>query len=485
MKKVILTILDGIGLRDEKHGNAVEAAKTPTIDYLWNKYPHSTLVASGKDVGLPINQMGNSETGHLNIGAGRVVYQPLELINEKISNGDFFNNVEILKVMNKVKKDNSRLQLIGLISDGGVHSHINHLKTLLKMANDSGVKEIYMHLITDGRDTLPDSGYKYIKEIEELGIGKISTICGRYYTMDRDKNYDRVDIGYNLIVSGKGDKYTNTKDVFDTNYKNNIYDEFIKPSLLLESGLIDRKDGIIWFNFRPDRAIQILSYLQKTNTNMVTMMPVSDDIDIPYAFKLEELTNTLGDYISDNNLKQLRIAETEKYAHVTYFFDGGINKDIDNCDRVLIPSPKVPTYDLKPEMSANEITDKLIEIMNKYDVIILNFANGDMVGHTGNMNATVKAVEVVDNNLRKIYDKTVELGVTLIVTADHGNAEYMLDDDDNIITSHTTNKVPFIVCKENIKVKDGRLCDIAPSMLDIIGLDKPIEMKGTSLIEHI
>ncbi len=477
MNKVILTIMDGIGLREEIHGNAVKLAKKETIDYLWNKYPHSTLVASGCDVGLPDLQMGNSETGHLNIGAGRIVYQPLELINSKIKTGELYQNETLLNAFK-----NKRLQLIGLISDGGVHSHINHLKALLKMAKDCGVKEIYMHLITDGRDTLPDSGYKYIKEIEDYGIGKISTICGRYYTMDRDKNYDRIELSYNLIINGEGTGYTNTKDVFNDNYKNNIYDEFIRPSVLDKNGLIKEDDTVIWFNFRPDRAIQILSYLEKYNNNIVTMMKVSDDIKSPYLFKLPTLNNTLGDYLESNDLKQLRIAETEKYAHVTYFFDGGVNKEIKGCDRLLIPSPKVPTYDLKPEMSANEITDRLLEVMDKYDVIILNFANGDMVGHTGVIDATIKAVETVDKSLKRIYEKSKELGFTLIVTADHGNAEYMLDDNDNIITAHTTNKVPFIICKENIVLKDGKLSDIAPTILKLIGLESPQEMTGKNLI---
>lgn len=484
MNKVILTILDGIGLRNEIHGNAVKQASIPTIKYLWNKYPHTSLIASGSLVGLPEGQMGNSETGHLNIGAGRIVYQPLELINENIKNGDFYNNKEILNIFSTIKKNNSRLELIGLISDGGVHSHINHLKALLKMAKDNGIKEIYMHLLTDGRDTLPDSGYNYIHEIEEYGIGKISTVCGRYYTMDRDKNYDRIDLGYNLMVNGVGKEYTNTKEVFTDNYDNKIYDEFIKPSLLDKRGLIKKDDGIIWFNFRPDRSIQILSYLQKYNNNIVTMMPISNDIKAKYAFKLEDIKNTLGSYISSKNLKQLRIAETEKYAHVTYFFDGGVNGELKDCDKELIPSPKVPTYDLKPEMSAYLITDKLLEIMNNYDVIILNFANGDMVGHTGVMDATIKAVETVDSNLKKIYDKSLELGFTLVVTADHGNAEYMLDDNDNIITSHTTNKVPFIICKEGLTLKEGKLSDIAPTLLELIKLEKPKEMTGTSLINN-
>lgn len=482
MNKVILAIMDGVGLREQVHGNAFKQAKKPTFDYLWNTYPHTTLIASGKDVGLPPGQMGNSETGHLNIGAGRIVYQPLELINEKIDSGEFYKNKEILKLFDTIKNNKSRLQLVGLISDGGVHSHINHLKSLLKMAKDNGIDEIYMHLITDGRDTLYNSGVNYLKEIKDFGIGKVSTICGRYYTMDRDKNYDRTIKGYDLMVNGVGNNYNSIDELFNNTYKSEIYDEFIKPSLLDKEGVIKENDGIIWFNFRPDRAIQILTKLQEYNSNIVTMMKVSNEIKAPNAFNLQKLDNTLGDYLSKNNLRQLRIAETEKYAHVTYFFDGGVNKEIPLCDRILIPSPKVATYDLKPEMSIEEVTSKLLSVMSNYDVIILNFANPDMVGHTGNMSATIKAVEALDKKLKQIYDESVKLGFTLLVTADHGNAELMIDDDGNVITSHTTNKVPFIVCRNGVRLKEGRLSDIAPTMLELIGLSKPKEMTGNSLI---
>ena len=471
MNKVILAIMDGVGLREQVHGNAFKQAKKPTFDYLWNTYPHTTLIASGKDVGLPPGQMGNSETGHLNIGAGRIVYQPLELINEKIDSGEFYKNKEILKLFDTIKNNKSRLQLVGLISDGGVHSHINHLKSLLKMAKDNGIDEIYMHLITDGRDTLYNSGVNYLKEIKDFGIGKVSTICGRYYTMDRDKNYDRTIKGYDLMVNGVGNNYNSIDELFNNTYKSEIYDEFIKPSLLDKEGLIKENDGIIWFNFRPDRAIQILTKLQEYNSNIVTMMKVSNEIKAPNAFNLQKLDNTLGDYLSKNNLRQLRIAETEKYAHVTYFFDGGVNKEIPLCDRILIPSPKVATYDLKPEMSIEEVTSKLLSVMSNY-----------MVGHTGNMSATIKAVEALDKKLKQIYDESVKLGFTLLVTADHGNAELMIDDDGNIITSHTTNKVPFIVCRNGVRLKEGRLSDIAPTMLELIGLSKPKEMTGNSLI---
>lgn len=483
MSRVLLTILDGAGLRDEVKGNAFKQAKKANFDYLWNNYPHTELLASGQDVGLPKGQMGNSETGHLNIGAGRIVYQPLELINKSIDDRSFYENEVLLDVMKYAKNNSKKLHFIGLISDGGVHSHINHLKNLLKMAKSNNVEEIYMHLITDGRDTLMDSGYKYVSEIEKLDIGSVATICGRYYTMDRDKNYDRTLKGYKLMTEGISKEYKNSKDVFDDSYKNGIYDEFIEPSLLNKNGLIEKEDAVIWFNFRPDRAIQILSYLENITSHIATMMFVSNDIKAPFAFKLNDLKNTFGEYISDMGLKQLRIAETEKYAHVTYFFDGGVEKKLNGCDRILVHSPKVATYDLKPEMSACEVTDKLLENMNKYDVIILNFANPDMVGHTGNMSATIKAVEVVDENLGKIYEKACELGFTLLVTADHGNSEYMIDENNNPVTSHTTNKVPFIVCDKNLELNEGRLSDIAPTMLELLRLGKPKEMTGESLIK--
>lgn len=483
MKKIVLAILDGVGIRENNEFNALKTADTPTLDYLFNKYPNSLLNASGESVGLPEGQMGNSETGHLNIGAGRIVYQPLELINSKIRSGEFFSNEKLLNVINYAKENNKKIHLMGLISDGGIHSHINHLKALLKMLNENNCSDIYMHLITDGRDTLINSGYKYVKEVNDLNIGKVASICGRYYTMDRDKNFDRNLKGYNLMINGEGKKYNDIKEVFDDNYSNGIYDEFIEPSLLDKSGLIEENDVIIWFNFRPDRAIQILSMLMKLTSHIVTMMPVSDEIKVPNAFSLDKLDNTFGKYISNLGISQLRIAETEKYAHVTYFFDGGIDIEYNLEKRILIPSPKVATYDLKPEMSSYLITDELIKNMNDYDVVILNFANGDMVGHTGNMDATVKAVEAMDYNLRRIYDECIKLGFTLIITADHGNCELMKDEDGNIITTHTTNLVPFIVCDENIKLKNGKLADIAPTMLKLMDLDIPKEMTGNILID--
>ena len=497
MKKLMLMILDGVGYREEEYGNAFKLANTPNLDYIMNEYPHSLLDASEVHVGLPDGQMGNSEVGHMNIGAGRVVYQQLQLINASIANGSFYNNENILSVVNNVKANNSKLHIMGLVSDGGVHSHINHFKALIKIAKDNNIKELYIHAITDGRDTLPDSAYKFIKELEDeltiQGVGKIATISGRYYAMDRDNNFDRIKKYYDAIINNDGEHYNNTKEVIDHNYNNKVYDEFIVPGIIDSKGLINDKDGIIWANFRPDRAWEILTSITNPNFDkfeskklndikLVTMMPVADSVVNAYAFKLDELFNTFGEYISNYNIRQLRIAETEKYAHVTYFFDGGIEKDIPNCDRVLINSPKVATYDLKPEMSSYEVTSKLLEIMNNYEIIILNFANGDMVGHTGIMESAIKAMEAVDYNVGLIYKKAKELGFTLLITADHGNCEEMLDKSGVVLTAHTLNKVPFIITDKHYKVINGKLGDIAPTMLKLLELDIPKEMTGNILI---
>ncbi|MDD4027764.1 MAG: 2,3-bisphosphoglycerate-independent phosphoglycerate mutase [Bacilli bacterium] len=498
MNKVLLMILDGVGIREEIKGNAVKLARMPNFNMIWNKYPHSLLDASGPAVGLPINQMGNSEVGHLNIGAGRIVYQPLQLINEAIKNNSFYNNDELLNAIKHSKENNSNLHIMGLLSDGGVHSHIDHFKALIKLAKINNINNLYIHIITDGRDTLPNNSYKYIEELQqtisEYNIGEIATISGRYYAMDRDNNWDRTKKYYETIVNGNSKYNKNIKELIENSYKNNILDEFIEPTIINKDGLIKDNDSIIWVNYRPDRAKQILSSLTNIeymkqfnriilkNLKLTTMLKISDTAIYKNAFNVIKLENTLGEYISKKGLKQLRIAETEKYAHVTYFFDGGIEKQLDNCDRVLIPSPKVATYDLKPEMSANLITDKLLEIINNYDLTILNFANGDMVGHTGNLEAAIKALEVVDNNLGKIYNKCNENKITIIIIADHGNCEQMLDENNNMLTSHTYNKVPCIITDNNYKVKDGKLADIAPTILKIMNLNKPIEMTGNELI---
>ncbi len=498
-KPIVLTILDGYGLRKETHGNAVALANNPVFTNLWETYPHTTLTASGQLVGLPKGQMGNSEVGHMNIGAGRIVYQPLELINKAIEEKEFFENTEIKKVMSHVKKNDSKLHLIGLISDGGVHSHINHLLALLEMAKQEGITQLYMHLFTDGRDVPPQSAYTYIKEVEdkikELGIGKIASIGGRYYGMDRDNNYDRLKKAYDVIVNDLGEKESSIKEYIEKSYANDIIDEFFLPAKFEDNANIEDNDGVIAFNFRKDRLREFFTALTNpsevemdtkkfNNLKVVTMMPVVQTVKAPHAFNDPELTNILGEYIEKQNLSQLRIAETEKYAHVTFFFDGGKEVDYKNEKKILIPSPKVATYDLKPEMSANEVTENLLKELPNYDLVILNFANGDMVGHTGVLEAAIKAVETVDKNLKLIYDKVMELGGILIVTADHGNCEEMLDDDNNIVTSHTTNPVPFIITKQGLKLHEGKLGDIAPTILDLMNIKKPQEMTGISLIEN-
>ena len=498
MKKVVLCIMDGIGIRDEINGNAVKAANTKILDNLLNNYPNSLLHASGKLVGLPEGQMGNSEVGHTNIGAGRIVYQPLELISNSISNREIYNNDNINSVINHVKENNSKLHILGLLSDGGIHSHIDHLFGLLDMIKEKNVNEVYIHIFTDGRDTNPTSGVEYIKKLQDklnsINLGKIATVSGRYYSMDRDNNWDRIKKSYNVIVNGLGKITPNVTEYMENSYLSGVTDEFIKPMLIDIKGIINHNDGLLVFNFRPDRLRELFKsitnkefteFTHKTlnNIKLVTMMPVSDEVVYESAFQHQKLDNTLGEYLSNKGIKQLRIAETEKYAHVTYFFDGGKEKNLKDCDRVLIPSPKVATYDLKPEMSAYEITDKLLNIIDNYDLVVLNFANGDMVGHTGDFEATVKAVEAVDKCLGIIYNKVMEIGATLIVTADHGNSDYMIDNDGNVVTSHSTSLVPFIVTDDSYTLKNGKLADIAPTILDIMDIEIPIEMTGDSLIK--
>ena len=498
MKRVILCIMDGIGIRKEEHGNAVRIANTKNLDMLLEKYPHSLLEASGNMVGLPKGQMGNSEVGHTNIGAGRIVYQPLELITNMIETKELYNNENINEVINHVKENNSKLHLLGLLSDGGIHSHIDHLFGLLDMCKEKGIKNVYIHVFTDGRDTLPNSGIEFIKKLQnklkELGFGKIASISGRYYAMDRDNNWDRIRKCYDVVINGLGRTYEDPIKYMEESYEKDITDEFIKPMLINKDGIIKNNDGILVFNFRPDRLRELFKVISnkqfnefphKTfkNIKLVTMMPVSNEVICKNAYNVQKLDNTLGEYLSNKGLKQLRIAETEKYAHVTYFFDGGVEKDLINCDRILIPSPKVATYDLKPEMSAYEITNKLFHIIKNYDFIVLNFANGDMVGHTGVFDATVKAVEVVDECVGMIYSKALQNDATLVITADHGNSDYMLDDNNNVITSHSTSLVPFIITDTNYTLKNGKLADIAPTILDIMDISIPQEMTGESLVK--
>ena len=498
MKPILLCILDGVGIRNEEKGNAFLKANKPNFDYLWNNYPHSLLEASGELVGLPEGQMGNSEVGHMNIGAGRIVYQPLQLINEKIKNKEFFENERFKEIFKHVKENRSNLHLFGLLSDGGIHSHINHLLALIDNAVNNNVEYIYLHMFLDGRDTLPSSAMKYLdilnEKINEYSNVKLATLAGRFYAMDRDNNWDRIKYAYDAITKAEGLNFDNYKEAIEASYAKEEYDEFVKPSILDANGIVKENDGLILFNFRPDRGRELFSVLTNKefkgfdrpfieNLKLVTMMPLSNEVISKPAFENQVLDNTLGEFLQNNNLKQLRIAETEKYAHVTYFFDGGLEKDLNGCVRELIPSPKVATYDLKPEMSANEITDKLIDKMADFDVIILNFANGDMVGHTGVIDAAVKAVETVDNCLGRIIKKIDELGGTLIVTADHGNCDWMLDDEGNVITSHSTYPVPFIINRKDIELNDGKLADIAPTIVQLLNLEKPEEMTGNSLIK--
>ena len=494
MKKVLLCVLDGVGLSKIKDGNALINANKPNIDYLMKEYPNKGINASGTFVGLPDGQMGNSEVGHLTIGAGRIIYQSLELINRAIKDESFYSNESFLNAIRHAKENNSKLHIMGLLSDGGVHSHINHIKALLKLCKKEDFSNVYFHIFTDGRDTFKESSISYIddlnNEINELGIGKICTISGRYYAMDRDKRWDRLKKCYDVIVNNTGNKCDNYKKYITDSYEKGITDEFIEPVIIDDSGKIEEDDSIIWANFRPDRAIQILRSLVDPNFDefdrkifnnlyLTTMMYVSDDVKSDIAFKKEIIDNTLGIYLSKLGKKQLRIAETEKYAHVTYFFDGGRDLDLNLCDRVLIPSPKVATYDLKPEMSAREITSNLLEKMdNNYDFIFLNFANGDMVGHTGNYDMTKKAIETIDEMIGKLYKKCMDDEYLFIITADHGNAEEMIDKNGNVVTSHTTNLVPFIVTDKNLNIENvNKLSDIAPFVLNYMNLNLPDEMK--------
>lgn len=500
MQKVLLTIMDGVGIRESNHGNAYNLANHPTLDYLMSNYPNSKLEASGTLVGLPKGQMGNSEVGHMNIGAGRIVYQPLQLITKSIENKEILDNKNINDVISYTIKNNSKLHIMGLLSDGGIHSHIDHLMGIIDMVKLKGIKQVYFHLFLDGRDTLPHSSYSYVKKLEdkikEINMGSIVTISGRYYAMDRDNNWDRVFKAYNVIVNGIGEEYSTVKEAIDNNYKRDITDEFIIPAVFDKKGLLEDNDGIILFNFRPDRVRELFTAFTNpnfdgftrpnlNNIKLVTMMPVSDTVICSNAFCNQELNNTLGQYLADQGVKQLRIAETEKYAHVTYFFDGGIEKSLKDCKRILIPSPKVATYDLKPEMSAYEVTDTLLAEIDNYDFVVLNFANGDMVGHTGVLTEAIKAVEVVDSCISKLYQKCQEIGMTMVIIADHGNCDWMLDDNNNIITSHSTSLVPFIVTNKKYKVKDGKLGDVAPSILKIMDLDIPKEMSGDVIVECI
>ena len=493
MKPLLLCILDGVGLRPNTHGNALSAAKTPNLDRLFSEYPHTTLNASGPFVGLPKGQMGNSEVGHINIGTGRVPKQSIDIITEALKNGEIKKNKEYKSLIKHVKKHKSSLHVCGLLSDGGIHSHINHLLGLIDVLKNEKINHIYYHLFTDGRDTTPHEALNFIKtlqdKIKETKTGEIATISGRYYAMDRDNRWNRIKKTYDEMT--KETKTYDIKKKIEESYKQNITDEFIEP-FSVTNGKIKENDGILVFNFRPDRLRELFTALTNpefydferkfiSNLKLVTMMPVDSKVLCSNLFTHPKITNYLGKILEKNNLKQLRIAETEKYAHVTYFFDGENKDELKNCDQILIPSPKVATYDLKPEMSAYEITSTLLEKIDNYDVVILNFANGDMVGHTGNFEATVKALEAIDECIGKIYEKINKLNGTLIITADHGNCDYMLDNDNNIITSHSINPVPFLITDKKITLKKGKLADIAPTILNYLKITIPKEMTGDIL----
>jgi 2,3-bisphosphoglycerate-independent phosphoglycerate mutase len=502
-KPVVLVIMDGIGLTEPSPGNAYSLAKTPNLDKYFATYPHTEIQASGEAVGLPEGQMGNSEVGHMNIGAGRVVYQSLTRVNKAAKERLFRTNNAYLAAFKHTMKNDSKLHLFGLLSDGGVHSHILHFKEMLKTAKEVGVEETYVHAFLDGRDVGPQSAVDYIDDLEqymkEINYGKIATVSGRYYAMDRDKNWERIQKAYDSMTFGKAEHFESAREGVLTSYKSGVNDEFVIPFVVDDKGLIKDNDSIIFLNFRPDRAIQISTaysnpkVLDKLNTEggpknimFISTMKYSDSVKGKVAFQLNDLTDMFGDYISEKGLKQLRIAETEKYAHVTFFFDGGVDKEIKNAKRVLIPSPKVPTYDLKPEMSAYLITEAVLKELDskEHDVVILNFANGDMVGHTGVIPAAVKAVEAVDECVGKVVDKVKEVGGIALLTADHGNCEKMIAEDGSVFTAHTTNLVPFIITDTNVKLrKSGTLGDIAPTMLKLLDLEQPKAMTGESLIE--
>lgn len=500
-KLVMLAILDGYGISDNIKGNAVVAAKKPNLDYLMSKYPHTLIGASGEDVGLPEGQMGNSEVGHMNIGAGRVVYQSLTRVNIAVRKDELIKNAAVVAAIEHSLKNNSKLHLIGLLSDGGVHSHIDHTLYLLKKAVAMGVKEVVVHAFLDGRDVPPKSAVKYLKKLQdcinEVGHSKIGVVSGRYYAMDRDKNWDREQKAYDALIYNEAE----LKDVFEginDSYAAGISDEFVIPYIANVDSNINDGDSAIFTNFRPDRAIQISTAITNPtltgikgakvfkDLTFVGMMPYSENVLALHVFQVEDLVDTYGEVVSEEGLTQLRIAETEKYAHVTYFFDGGVDKDIPGATRILVPSPKVPTYDLQPEMSAIEVCDKVVDAINslKYDTIILNFANCDMVGHTCNFDATVKAVETVDSCVGRIYEAIQKVDGYLIITADHGNAEKLLDEAGKPFSAHTTNPVPFILCKEGYKLREtGNLGDITPTMLELLGVKQPVAMTGKSMIK--
>ncbi len=506
MKPVMLIIMDGYGIAVPSEGNAVSLANKPNIDRLFSTYSTSTLQASGEAVGLPEGQMGNSEVGHMNIGAGRIVWQSLSRINNAIKTGEFDNNEAINEAIDNALKMGKKFHILGLCSDGGVHSHTSHIIAIANLAHKKGIKDVYYHAFLDGRDVPPTSASEPLSKIIKEGKVKVATVGGRYYGMDRDKNYDRIEKAYDAMVRNIGPHYDDPFKALEESYANEITDEFVVPFIVDENGMIGDGDSVVFANFRPDRAIQIATALSNPtgivyhpdkpyrlntiggpkNLTFVSMMKYADSVKGKLAFGLQELNNILGEVVSEAGLTQLRIAETEKYAHVTFFFDGGVDKVLPGEDRILVASPKVATYDLLPQMSAVEVTDKVVEAIKslKYDLIILNYANCDMVGHTGVIEAAVKAVETVDACVGRCVEALDEVGGVALITADHGNAEQMLDAEGNIHTAHTTNLVPVVITSSNYKLTDGILADLAPTLLELLGLPIPEEMTAKSIIVH-
>lgn len=508
-KPTVLMILDGYGLNDETRGNAVAGANTPVMDKLMADYPFVKGNASGMAVGLPEGQMGNSEVGHLNMGAGRIVYQELTRITKEIQDGDFFKNEELVEAMENCKKNDSALHLFGLLSDGGVHSHNTHIYGAIEMAKRFGIEKVYMHAFLDGRDTAPTSGKGFMEELvvkmAEIGVGEVATVTGRYYAMDRDNNWDRVAKAYNAITKGEGEKAADPVEAITSSYAKDVNDEFVLPTVIVKEGqpigMVKDGDSVVFCNFRPDRARQITrafcadeftGFDREKKLDIVFVCFTEYDVTIPnklIAFKKVEITNTFGEYLAKKGMKQARIAETEKYAHVTFFFNGGVEEPNAGEDRILVNSPKeVATYDLKPEMSAYEVCDKLVEAIEnqEYDVIIINFANPDMVGHTGVEAAAIKAVEAVDECVGRAVEAIKKVNGQMFICADHGNAEQLIDyETGDSFTAHTTNPVPFILvnAEPSYKLREGGcLADIVPTLLEIMGMEQPAEMTGKSLI---
>ena len=498
MKKIMFVIMDGVGHAEEKRGNAVKQANIPFLKSLLKKYPNSLLEASGHAVGLPQDQMGNSEVGHLTMGAGRVIFQPLEKINKEIEDGDIFKNQEILDVMNHVNNNESALHICGLLSDGGVHSHISHILALIDMAKANNIKKLYVHVFTDGRDTLPKKAMKYLDMLSEHlknnDIGVIGTIMGRYYAMDREKVWDRTKKAYDALVYGVGNSSMSYQDVVEDSYHKGITDEFIEPTIINKVSMIKDNDGIILANFRPDRLTQLFAAITNPefidfptkklkNIKLVTMMPVDSSIICTNAYQHEKCDHTLLETLSNNNYKILQIAEVCKYPHVTHFFQGDKDIDLPNATKIQLPNKDVATYDLYPAMSAVEVTDKIIEIGKDFDFILVNYANGDMIGHTGNLKACIKGLEVLDICIERLHKFAKENDFTMIITADHGNCEEMLSVNFEVLTSHTTNPVHFIVCDDKYTVSNGSLSNIAPSILRMCSIPIPEEMIKQLIIE--